>query len=233
MNLSFFAASPEKEYEFTLKLASEILSESSLDILKLSLAIRSFSPAVSAFQQVAFSFKFSHGHVWLLIKFFVCTFLIITNPYFESFRWALWNPAPPNATRFLTWTECSAAVSTTWRWWLRRPMRRQFISFLFRLLDLIDCELFLFRGRPVLFSSEIPFASSNISKIIIVYGRLGSASWKNLHDLAVKMASQGEANYVYRHFSKVRFPSNFFFWKFFPWYFKSHNLSPFLDGERW
>lgn len=47
--------SDEQKYELAIDVAAEILPETTLDLLKLSLSLRVFSPAVQLFQQVSLS----------------------------------------------------------------------------------------------------------------------------------------------------------------------------------
>ncbi|EYC38866.1 hypothetical protein Y032_0689g1552, partial [Ancylostoma ceylanicum] len=52
-------ASDEQKYEFALDVAAEILPEATLDLLKLSLSLRVFSPAVQLFQQMGADYSIS------------------------------------------------------------------------------------------------------------------------------------------------------------------------------
>ncbi|CAJ0934962.1 unnamed protein product, partial [Mesorhabditis belari] len=55
---------------------------------------------------------------------------------------------------------------------------------------------------PELTSSDVKYSPVNSTKLVLVYGKIGSTEWKLLHDAAVELVKAGKCNYVFRHYNK-------------------------------
>ncbi|CAI5454001.1 unnamed protein product [Caenorhabditis angaria] len=58
----------EKKYDYTIRTASKVLSSSSVDLLKFSLALRQYSPKVQSFQQIASEYQPGSCDVFIVVK---------------------------------------------------------------------------------------------------------------------------------------------------------------------
>ncbi|VDK41288.1 unnamed protein product [Cylicostephanus goldi] len=190
-----YSASDEQKYEFALEVAAGILDEPSMDILKLSLSYRMFSPAVHLFQQVRHKPLIASDYSVDCAAFFDvhgttgCTSKGLEDAVNSaSQRWA-----------YFLYEMLMEKLSAS----KERSVSMPFSASLSSCLLLEKIEPNCLRDVPELLSTDhVNGKDSSPKTVVIIYGDIGSQDWLQLHNKALELSASNKAQYVLRHFQK-------------------------------